>query len=380
MADKPKAKINTWIGAETGLLKSVDLVNKVATNHFAHFGKNYEVLSMCWGENSCLELYTGHKNGKVRKFNVESNSYSDCYDIPDYENQSDNLVSLYKTENKFITCTTAGQLKVWNHSNCDKDDVLNVMVGARTQCTAFNLKDNLLASGGYCNRLKIWDLNNTRKPIYQAKNVKPDWLLLEVPINVMQIKFVPDGSGRVLTTTGTHNLRLYDPKTDRRPVMETSFNEHPITSAAISERNPNKVFVGNTRGFAACFDLRKLTKMVRSYKGFAGSIRSIVAHKSQPYIFSCGLDRHLCVHHEESLKPKFKVYLKSKLNCLLVSDFSVEDDTVQIIEEESNLKRKFPNNDALENKSDSDDEHDDMWNKMRRVSDDSDDDSDDSDL
>ena len=375
MADKPSPKnVNVWAGAETGLLKSVDLVKKEATNHYVHFGKEHEVLSMCWDDIDNNVLYTGHLNGKIRKYSHDKSSFVDCYDIPDYDSKKEKLVSLYKNGDKFMTCTNDGALKIWNPKELP-NDVRTLVVGSNLQCTAYNAKDNLFASGGLENCLKIWDLNVERKVVFRAKNVKPDWLQLRIPINVMQTAFLPE-SDKILTTTGTHNIRIYDPKSNfKKPVLQISFEDHPILAASVCERNPPYFFVGNTRGFAARFDVRQLKWPVRCYRGFAGSIRSIVPHPTEPYVFSCGLDRHLLVHDETVIKPKYKVYLKSRLNCLLASKASVEHEEIKTMTDgKENLKRK--------NSEASEDEDDEMWNKMKKISDseseyDDDDDEDD---
>ena len=385
MAEEPFVSgVNAWIGAETGLLKSVDLVKKVATNHYAHVGKNYEVLSMCWDNNDSNMLFSAHLHGKIRKFELKSNSYTDGYNIPGYEVSKEKVVSVYKTNDKFITCTDKGHLKLWNSINDtewtddDNNDVTSIDVGHNILCTAYNPLNNYVATGGYENCLKLWDLNKPNKAVFRSKNVKPDWLQLRVPIYVVKTAFVPE-SNNIVTTTGTHHVRVYDPKaSDKRPVMETEFAEHPITALSACERDPSYIFVGNTRGVAARYDLRKLKRMVRGYKGFAGSIRSIGVHKTQPYVFFCGLDRHLCVHDEKFAKPKYKVYLKSRLNCLLVSEADVEEQEPVVVKKTETRKRKLS-----ECSDDNVDEDDEMWNKMTKIDDDEsdvDDDDTDSDV
>ena len=368
MAEKPfKSNVNVWIGAETGLLKSVDLNKKVATNHYAHFGKNHEISSMCWDDNNFEVLYTGHLNGKIRKYELATNSYTDCYDIPEYDGKIETLVSIYRTDKQFITCTNKGHLKLWVIDTQDQETV-KIDVGSNIKCTAFKSCDNLLATGGLENCLKLWDLSEPGKVVFRSKNVKPDWLQLRVPINETKIEFVPN-SNQIVSATGTHSIRVYDPKTPtRRPVIETTFAEHPITALSTCERNAYYIFVGNTRGIAARYDLRNLKRMVRGYKGFAGSIRSIGVHKTQPFVYFCGLDRHLCVHDEKFAAPKFKVYLKSRLNCLLVSEINVEENPIAVEENETKeneiRKRKLSENND-ENSSD-----DEMWSKLGKIDDD----------
>lgn len=82
--------------------------------------------------------------------------------------------------------------------------------------------------------------------------------------------------------------------------------------------------VGNTHGQIALLDLRK--GLVRGcLKGLAGGVRGLQCHPSQPVVASCGLDRFLRIHSLEDRKLQHKVYLKSRLNCLLLASRELED-------------------------------------------------------
>lgn len=82
--------------------------------------------------------------------------------------------------------------------------------------------------------------------------------------------------------------------------------------------------VGNTHGQIALLDLRK--GLVRGcLKGLAGGVRGLQCHPSQPVVASCGLDRFLRIHSLEDRKLQHKVYLKSRLNCLLLASRDLED-------------------------------------------------------
>lgn len=82
--------------------------------------------------------------------------------------------------------------------------------------------------------------------------------------------------------------------------------------------------VGNTHGQIALLDLRK--GLVRgSLKGLSGGVRGLQCHPSQPVVASCGLDRFLRIHSLEDRRLQHKVYLKSRLNCLLLANRDLED-------------------------------------------------------
>jgi ribosome biogenesis protein NSA1 len=50
---------------------------------------------------------------------------------------------------------------------------------------------NIIATGGKETNLKIWDINDTSKSIFDAKNVRNDWLNLQVPVWVLGAEFIP---------------------------------------------------------------------------------------------------------------------------------------------------------------------------------------------
>lgn len=82
--------------------------------------------------------------------------------------------------------------------------------------------------------------------------------------------------------------------------------------------------VGNTHGQIALLDLRK--GLVRgTLKGLSGGVRGLQCHPSQPVVASCGLDRFLRIHSLEDRRLLHKVYLKSRLNCLLLASRDLED-------------------------------------------------------
>lgn len=116
---------------------------------------------------------------------------------------------------------------------------------------------------------------------------------------------------------------MFDPSSpQRRPVLEVEYGEHPLTALSLAAGG-DTVVVGNTQGQIALLDLRK--GLVRGcLKGLVGSVRGLQCHPSQPVVASCGLDRFLRIHSLEDRKLQHKVYLKSRLNCLLFSSGELE--------------------------------------------------------
>ena len=119
--------------------------------------------------------------------------------------------------------------------------------------------------------------------------MKNDFLNLRVPVWITAIDFFNDDNNRVAVGSANHIVRVYDRREKRRPVYETDWHEHPITALTLKPGN-HSLLVGNSAGHMSEIDLRN-GKQLGAFKGSAGSIRSIVCHKTQPYVGVCGLDR-----------------------------------------------------------------------------------------
>ncbi|KAG7219362.1 hypothetical protein INR49_019094 [Caranx melampygus] len=185
------------------------------------------------------------------------------------------------------------------------------------------VQEHKIATGGKENGLKIWDLERPDKPVFTAKNLRDDWLDLRRSQWVRDMAFIPN-SDKVVTCTGYHQVHVFDPSSpQRRPVLEAEYGEYPLTTLSLSTAG-NTVVVGNTHGQIAMLDLRK--GLVQGcLKGLAGGVRWLQCHPSQPVVASCGLDRFLRIHSLEDRKLLHKVYLKSRLNCLLLASRDLED-------------------------------------------------------
>lgn len=106
-------------------------------------------------------------------------------------------------------------------------------------------------------------------------------------------------------------------------MLEVEFGEYPLTALSLPAAG-DTVVVGNTQGQIALLDLRK--GLVRGcLKGVTGAVRELKCHPSLPTVASCGLDRFLYIHSLDDRKLLHRVYLKSRLNCLLVSSREQQD-------------------------------------------------------
>ncbi|MED6257893.1 WD repeat-containing protein 74 [Ataeniobius toweri] len=315
--DERSRLCSVWLGSETGILKGVDLDRKQAFNfcNTRTLSREQEVRALCWGDSAESELLVGCSDGTVRTFSTEKGVFTEARSCGDpQEGCFSGLASLRGSA--IITCVECGKLRVWREDS--SGPVAELDAGSNVcRMRQSPVDQNRVATGGKENGLKLWDLERPEKPVFTAKNLRDDWLDLRRPHWVKDMSFIPD-SDKVVTCTGYHQVHVFDPSTpQRRPVLEAEFGEYPLTALSLPAAG-DTVVVGNTQGQIALLDLRK--GLVRGcLKGLSGSVRALQCHASQPLVASCGLDRFLRIHSLKDRKLQHKVYLKSRLNCLLLA-------------------------------------------------------------
>ncbi|XP_056592589.1 WD repeat-containing protein 74 [Triplophysa dalaica] len=340
-----------WLGSETGILKGVSLSKKQAFNfcEMNSLSRDQEVCVMAWGDENESEVLVGSVNGTVSTFSTDKGIFTGSRECGDPS--QGRFTGLAVTDSSLITCVESGLLKVWKEGSTD---TVEVNVGSGICRMRQNPSQrHRVATGGKENPLKVWDLERPDKAIFSAKNVAHDWLDMRVPVWVRDIGFIPD-SDKIVTCTGHHQVRVYDPSTSqKRPVLEAQFGEYPLTALSLTA-NQNTVVVGNTHGELATLDLRK-GLMCGCLKGLSGAVRGLQCHPSLPLVASCGLDRFLRVHSLEDRSLQHKVYLKSRLNCVLLSSREQESSSVDVT------------GDVEEVKAEEDKDEDEVWDTMETV-------------
>ena len=108
--------------------------------------------------------------------------------------------------------------------------------------------------------------------------------------------------------------------------------------------------------------------MVRKYKGCVGSVRNIDAMEDKPYFATVGLDRFLRIYDIKSRRPLQKVYLKSRLNSVLLRpDFDPFQTEKERQEEAERLAREAEMDSDIEEIADVEEERDSLWKNMEEV-------------
>ncbi|XP_072247963.1 WD repeat-containing protein 74 [Leuresthes tenuis] len=341
---------SVWLGSETGILKGVSLTRKQAFNfcNTSHLSRDQEVRALSWADPAESELLVGSVDGTVKTFSTEKGAFTDARSCGDpAEGCFSGLAAL--SGSAIITCVESGTLRVWREDS--REPVTELHAGTNVcRMRQSPVHPHKVATGGKENGLKIWDLERPEKPLFTAKNLRDDWLDLRRPHWVRDMAFIPD-SDKVVTCTGYHQVHVFDPSTpQRRPVLEAEYGEFPLTALSLPAAG-SSVVVGNTQGQIAVLDLRK--GLVRGVlKGLAGGVRGLQCHPSQPLVASCGLDRFLRIHSLEDRRLQHKVYLKSRLNCLLLGSRELQDGGEEA---------------AAGAEQEVKDEEDEVWDTMERV-------------
>ncbi|XP_030264585.1 WD repeat-containing protein 74 [Sparus aurata] len=314
---------SVWLGSETGILKGVSLSRKQAFNfcNTSHLSRDQEVRALCWGDPAESELLVGSVDGTVKTFSTEKGSFTETRRCGDPADGCFTGLAVLRGS-ALVSCVECGTLRVWKE---DSSEPVTELSAGKNVCRMRQspVHPHKVATGGKENGLKIWDLESPEKPVFTAKNLRDDWLDLRRPHWVRDMAFIP-GTDKVVTCTGYHQVHVFDPSSpQRRPVLEVEYGEYPLTALSLTASG-DTVVVGNTHGQIALLDLRK--GLVRGcLKGLVGGVRGLQCHPSQPVVASCGLDRFLRIHSLEDRKLQHKVYLKSRLNCLLFSSRDLEE-------------------------------------------------------
>lgn len=345
-----KERYDLWVSSELGLLKGVVLKKDSFTNHgdVKTLDKTQSITSMCMQKiDKKTTILMGLKNGCVKTFDTSTYQMGSSLTC---NKQSPVRGVAALADGSIVTCLENGNLQRWKNEQCDMEK----SVGDDIKVMVHNKHTNdLIATGGQENDLKLWQLKSMDKPVFVAKNVKNDFLNLRIPIWITAIDFFREDNNKVAVGSANHIVRVYDRREKRRPVFETDWHEHPITAIAMKPNN-NSVLVGNSTGHMSDIDLRS-GKQLGAYKGNCGSIRSIACHKTQPYVAVCGLDRVLKIY-DQTRKVIKQIYMKSNLNSILMPDAEL-----QLTESASGEKRERVGDDG--------EEGDNIWQAMETVND-----------
>ncbi|QDZ20443.1 WD40 repeat domain-containing protein [Chloropicon primus] len=328
------------------------------------------VVSVCALPQGDLEtpVAIGRKSGRVDLLDASTGSYlgppllrADTLSKPDSE-----LLGLRSCSPGLVSCTSGGIVELWRWENSESgivlpaeesDAGLDTVAATRAEPSkggsvpgrvveAFEVSssgsgtDVKIATGGRENNLKVWDLE-TGEAVFVGRSPKPNELGIWDKPWITCMSFLPQASPTsqvILCGTANHQLRLYDWRVKRRPVMELEWGENRITCLCLDDPGvPEKVWCANAIGQIRLLDLKmnySMTtspaegmSMAGSLKGSLGCVKSLQRppDASKPLLLSCGLDRFVRVFDLRKRKQVCSVYLKQYLKALHV----VEAEEVQ---------------------------------------------------
>lgn len=197
---------NVFVGSETGLLKGINVANDhwKNLNEVEKADKSNEIRSLSWIDEEETGICAGLRNQNVGIFDIAKQSFTS---VSFYDGGPGDLRDAIKIDDLTVTALDTGFVNIWQDDNI-LHKINTVSKKGGLSCMTFSDFDkNVFGTGGKDSNLKIWNLNNTEKPLFHAKNVKNDWLNLEVPIWITGIGFLSDKY--IVTSTGKLLVRVY---------------------------------------------------------------------------------------------------------------------------------------------------------------------------
>ncbi|XP_076748602.1 WD repeat domain 74 lethal (2) k09848 isoform X1 [Xylocopa sonorina] len=318
-----KDDFNIYVGAKSGVFKGIKIGKDESVMHniqnLVSITNNDEVTSMSWGndeENEVLLACGAKAVRSVKVYDTDCSMFT-CSFICNVGTGKINGIS--RCGEAILTAVHSGEVKLWRFK---EEDGFVIKAGENLERMRHSkINKRIIATGGREHKLKIFDIERQTQ-MFVEKNLPHDWLQLRVPIWISDIEFLPN-TEQVVTVGRYGHVRLYDPNVQRRPVINLEIKDEALTTLCTVPRE-KQIIVGSGKGRMNLVDLRNPGKVLNTYKGFVGGVTAIACSKSEPYVVSISLDRHLRIHHIDTKELLKKVYLTSKMTCMLLrSEFSL---------------------------------------------------------
>ncbi|XP_076231030.1 WD repeat domain 74 lethal (2) k09848 [Calliopsis andreniformis] len=329
-----KDNFDIYVGGKSGVFKGVKITDKKChmenIQNLVTVTANDEVTTMSWSDLEENEILIGCGRKEIRSVKVYD---TDCstFTCSFFCNVGTGMISgISRYDEAILTAVQSGEVKLWKF---EEENGILINAGENLDRMRHSKTNkNIIATGGKEHALKLYDLE-TQKQKFEAKNVPHDWLQLRVPVWISDIDFFP--STEQIVTVGKYgHIRLYDPKAQRRPVVNVEEKNEAWTTLSLTPKE-KQIIVGSGKGKMNLVDLRNPGRILNTYKGFEGGVTGIACSTIEPYVVSVSLDRHLRIHHIDTKILLKKVYLTSRISCVLLrSGFSLVADS-EMNEDES---------------------------------------------
>jgi len=265
------SEYSVYVGTDTGILKAISFDEegiKLKKNTLPDKNKKNlanGITCMQWRNQQESEVYTGHRNGVVRLYDTSRGEYvysSKC------SFGSGKVIGLAPLETNVLVGLSSGEVDYLMRSKdqAQKSPLIQTLPPKYKGPFAkwkqslevlrpHPLLEGVFATGGCHNDLKIFDINRPKLRIFSARNVANDELDLPVPVWITDLAYLPDHKSIVTVSWHSH-VRVYDPRSGRKPVSSRTLNDWELTSVAALPNSPGTVIVGASHGRMALFDLR----------------------------------------------------------------------------------------------------------------------------
>ncbi|KIH67421.1 hypothetical protein ANCDUO_02250 [Ancylostoma duodenale] len=222
--------------------------------------KKDEITSMIWSGTGQTDILAALLDRNLKLYDAQSNSFNQMFQITGGEGP---VQGLHCLENgKVVSCVESGQVNIWSESG---DSCRDWEAGCGVKVMRGSNPRKEILTGGLKHLIKTWDVE-TGKRVWSARNMPLDFLGLEVPIMCTDARYV-DESGVIVEATKLHEMRLYDPRAQRRPVKKIPFMDVPITAVSRCYKD-NHVLAANSIGEMGLFDLRSKSKCLKFFQTF----------------------------------------------------------------------------------------------------------------
>lgn len=318
-----KEHFNIFVGAKSGVFKGVKIGKKTNTikniQDLVSIGDDDQITTISWGDEDERDVLIAcgiEGDRRVKVYDSEKSIFT-CSFLCNRGKGSINGISQYN--GSILTAVKSGEVSLWRFDK-EVEVLLNAGENLDKMCHS-HVERNIIATGGLEHGLKLFDLEK-QALIFSEKNLAHDPLELRIPICISDMSFLP-GTQQIATASRYGHVRLYDPRVQRRPVINVTIEDQALTCMSTTSKE-KCIIVGSGKGKMNLVDLRKSGRILNTYKGFAGGITGIACSVTNPYIASVSLDRYLRIHHIDTKELVKNIYLTSKLTCLIMrSNFSI---------------------------------------------------------
>lgn len=348
------------------LLQPSDLTNvKNRITHLVTFNSEYIVTLRLGGY---VTIYEDDNSNELPEENYKLlHTYKLPVDLADKPialiklEDSDVVIVAYELSSAFFILLNGGKFDI----EPKKFDIPSRVEGQSLTLTAFvhnPYSRGVFACGGKDNDLQILKLFEKGKKfspkdfkstaswklevLFQAENVEPDHLDLEVPIWISAILFCKDAPKKgfkLVTATRHGHIRKYNTKEDTEPTDSYKVCEKPIVTLTFATEEQDEIIITDTHTHVVRLSLTKVDskahrivlasagtfykpslKLLGKYSegGNTGAIHGVDVAFTKRIVAFGGLDRYLRVYNVQTRAMVAKVYLGTQISALVILDSS----------------------------------------------------------